>query len=41
MSRVQALVGTWKGAFVLVSADKRKRWDISAPTLVAGRPIIY
>ncbi len=31
MSRVRLLVGTRKGAFVLTSDGKRKRWDINGP----------
>src|SRR5438094_7182582 len=31
MSTVRILVGTRKGAFVLTSDGKRKRWDISGP----------
>ncbi len=31
MSRVRVLVGTRKGAFVLVSDGKRQKWDISGP----------
>ncbi len=31
MSRVRALVGTRKGAFVLTSDGKREEWDISGP----------
>src|SRR5512137_2868403 len=31
MSGVRVLVGTRKGAFVLTSDAKRKRWDISGP----------
>ncbi len=31
MSRVRVLVGTRKGAFVLTSDGKRKRWDVSGP----------
>ncbi|HEV3110147.1 MAG TPA: sialidase family protein [Candidatus Binataceae bacterium] len=31
MSKVRILVGTRKGAFILVSDAKRKRWDISGP----------
>jgi photosystem II stability/assembly factor-like uncharacterized protein len=31
MSRVRILVGTRKGAFVLTSDGKRKRWDVGGP----------
>ena len=31
MSAVRVLVGTRKGAFVLTSDAKRKRWEISGP----------
>src|SRR5436309_944671 len=31
MSRVRALVGTRKGAFVLTSDGKRERWDVTGP----------
>src|SRR3954470_3337345 len=31
MSGVRVLVGTRKGAFVLTSDGKRKRWDVSGP----------
>ena len=31
MSRVRALVGTRKGAFVLASDGKRDKWDVSGP----------
>ena len=31
MSGVRLLVGTKKGAFVLTSDGKRKKWDISGP----------
>src|SRR6267142_1751863 len=31
MSRVRVLVGTRKGAFILNSDGKRKKWDISGP----------
>src|SRR5436190_18342134 len=31
MSQVRVLVGTRKGAFVLASDGKRKRWDVSGP----------
>jgi hypothetical protein len=31
MTRVRALVGTRKGAFVLTSDGKRDRWDVSGP----------
>ena len=31
MSKVRILVGTRKGAFVLTSDGKRKRWDVSGP----------
>ncbi len=31
MSRVRALVGTRKGAFVLTSDGTRRRWDVSGP----------
>jgi photosystem II stability/assembly factor-like uncharacterized protein len=31
MSRVRALVGTRKGAFVLTSDGKRERWEVSGP----------
>ena len=31
MSKVRVLVGTRKGAFVLVSDGKREQWDISGP----------
>jgi hypothetical protein len=31
MSRVRVLVGTRKGAFILTSNEKRKRWKISGP----------
>ena len=35
MSGVRVLVGTHKGAFILTSTEKRKRWKISGP-LFAG-----
>lgn len=31
MSRVRVLVGTKKGAFILTSDGKRKRWDVNGP----------
>ena len=31
MSGVRVLVGTRKGAFILTSDGKRKRWDVSGP----------
>ena len=31
MSGVRVLVGTRKGAFILTSTEKRKRWDVSGP----------
>jgi photosystem II stability/assembly factor-like uncharacterized protein len=31
MSRVRVLVGTRKGAFILTSDGKRRRWDVSGP----------
>jgi len=31
MSRVRALVGTRKGAFVLTADGKRDKWDVSGP----------
>ena len=31
MSGVRVLVGTRKGAFVLTSDGKRRRWDVSGP----------
>jgi len=31
MSRVRALVGTRKGAFILESDGTRKRWDVHGP----------
>ena len=31
MSGVRVLVGTRKGAFILTSDDKRKRWDVKGP----------
>src|SRR5437879_12356765 len=31
MSQVRVLVGTRKGAFILASDGKRKRWDVSGP----------
>ncbi|MGA7857770.1 MAG: exo-alpha-sialidase, partial [Terracidiphilus sp.] len=31
MSKVRALVGTRKGAFILSSDGKRKRWKVSGP----------
>src|SRR5260370_23698386 len=31
MSKVRLLVGTRKGAFVLTSDGKRKKWDVSGP----------
>jgi photosystem II stability/assembly factor-like uncharacterized protein len=31
MSKVRALVGTKKGAFILTSDGKRKNWDVSGP----------
>src|SRR5437867_7995469 len=40
MSGVRVLVGTRKGAFVLTSDGKRKRWDISGPHF-AGREIYH
>src|SRR5437763_1573437 len=38
MSEVRVLVGTRKGAFVLISDGKRQRWAISAPPF-AGRAV--
>src|SRR5690349_8690240 len=40
MSGVRVLVGTRKGAFVLTSDGKRKRWDISGPNF-AGWEIYH
>ncbi len=40
MSGVRVLVGTRKGAFVLTSDAKRKRWDVSGP-LFAGWEIYH
>ncbi len=37
MSTVRVLVGTRKGAFILTSDGKRERWNVSGPTLGAGR----
>ena len=31
MSKVRLLVGTRKGAFVLTSDGKRKKWEVSGP----------
>ena len=31
MGKVRVLVGTRKGAFILASDGKRKRWDVSGP----------
>ena len=31
MSKVRVLVGTRKGAFILASSGKRKRWNVSGP----------
>ena len=31
MSGVRVLVGTHKGAFILISDEKRQKWDISGP----------
>ncbi len=31
MSKIRVLVGTRKGAFILTSNDKRKRWSVSGP----------
>ena len=31
MSKVRVLVGTRKGAFILSSDGKRKKWDVSGP----------
>src|SRR3989338_8150043 len=31
MSKVRVLVGTKKGAFILTSDGKRKKWDVSGP----------
>ncbi|MEW5941634.1 MAG: exo-alpha-sialidase, partial [Chloroflexota bacterium] len=31
MSKVRVLVGTHKGAFILTSDGKRKKWDIAGP----------
>src|SRR6187397_1413235 len=31
MSKVRVLVGTRKGAFILTSDGKRKKWDVSGP----------
>ena len=36
MSKVRLLVGTRKGAFVLMSDGKRERWDISGPHFGGG-----
>jgi hypothetical protein len=33
MSKVRVLVGTRKGAFILTSDGKRKKWDVSGPHL--------
>ncbi len=40
MSRVRLLVGTRKGAFILNSDEKRKKWDIEGP-LFAGWEIYH
>jgi hypothetical protein len=40
MSMVRVLVGTRKGAFILTSDAKRARWEVSGPSLAAGRSII-
>src|SRR5256712_5623758 len=37
MSRVRVLVGTHKGAFILTSDGKRKRWDVSGPAFAGGK----
>ena len=37
MSGVRVLVGTRKGAFILTSDGKRKRWDVRGRTSAAGR----
>jgi len=31
MSKVRVLVGTKKGAFILISDGKREKWDVSGP----------
>ena len=31
MSSARVLVGTRKGAFILTSDGKRKKWDVSGP----------
>src|SRR5689334_19537360 len=31
MTKVQVLVGTKKGAFILTSDNKRSKWDVSGP----------
>src|SRR6266513_537128 len=36
MSKVRLLVGTRKGAFVLMSDGKRKHWDVSGPLFEGG-----
>src|SRR5215469_743904 len=33
MSSVRVLVGTKKGAFILTSNEKRKKWDVAGPIL--------
>jgi hypothetical protein len=40
MSGVRVLVGTRKGAFILTSDDKRRRWDVSEP-LFGGWEIFH
>ncbi len=40
MSSVRVLVGTRKGAFILTSNEKRKRWKISGPHFAGGRFIM-
>jgi hypothetical protein len=37
MRGVRVLVGTRTGAFVLTSDSHHERWDVSGPTLRAGR----
>ena len=39
MSKVRALVGTRKGAFILTADGKRKKWKVSSRTSPAGNSI--
>jgi photosystem II stability/assembly factor-like uncharacterized protein len=40
MSKVRALVGTRKGAFILTADGKREKWDVSGP-FFAGWPVYH